>query len=93
MRFFLLKEVAEAGAPAPLDPRLHVVPVPAETIAALRYSGVATKATRDRNAAIMLGVLAKSPWNPTGQVFQFNYDPPFIIPFLRRNEVAVTVTR
>jgi hypothetical protein len=26
-------------------------------------------------------------------VFRLNYDPPFTPPFLRRNEVAVPVTR
>jgi hypothetical protein len=93
MRFFLPEAVAKAGPPAPLDPRLHVVHVPAETIAAVRYSGVATQATRDHYAAVLLGVLTKSPWKPAGEIFQLNYDPPFTIPFLRRNEIAVTVTR
>lgn len=93
MRFFLPQAVAAAGAPAPLDPRLHLVEVPAATIAALRYSGVATQTSRDHEAALLLGVLAKSAWKPQGEVFQFNYDPPFTIPFLRRNEVAVAVDR
>ena len=93
MRFFLPQDVAEAGAPAPQDPRLHLVQVPAETIAALRYSGAANPAARDHYAARLLGVLATTPWQPEGQVFQFNYDPPFTIPFLRRNEVAFVVTR
>ena len=44
MRFFLPHAVTQAGAPAPLDPRLHLVQIPATTIAALRYSGVATQA-------------------------------------------------
>ena len=93
MRFFLPRSVAEAGAPAPTDPRLHLVEVPASTIAALRYSGVATAATNDHYAAQLLGVLAKSRWQPEATVFQLNYDPPFAIPFLRRNEVAVEVSR
>jgi hypothetical protein len=91
MRFFLPKSVSEAGAPAPLDPHLHLVQVPASTIAALRYSGIATQQTRDHYAAILMGVLAKSRWKPQGGIFQLNYDPPFAIPFLRRNEVAVDV--
>ena len=91
MRFFLPQTVARAGAPQPLDPRLHLVQVPETTIAALRYSGVATQATRDHNAAILTGVLAKSVWKPSGPVFQFSYDPPFTVPMLRRNEVAVEV--
>ena len=93
MRFFLPQSVAKDGAPAPLDPRLHLVQVPATTIAALRYSGIATEAARDQHAAVLLGVLAKSSWQPKGEVFQLNYDPPFAIPFLRRNEVAVGVAR
>jgi hypothetical protein len=92
MRFFLPHSVAAAGAPAPIDPRLHLVDVPATTVAALRYSGIDTENARAAKRADLLAVLASSPWKPTGEVFQMNYDPPFTIPFLRRNEVAVDVT-
>jgi hypothetical protein len=93
MRFFLPAEVASAGPPAPTDPRLHLVNVATTTVAALRYSGVATQAARDHQAATLLGVLARSRWQAAGGVFQLNYDPPFTIPFVRRNEVAVPVER
>lgn len=93
MRFFLPHAVAEAGAPAPLDPRLHLVQVPATTIAALRYSGTTTQATSDQKATQLRGILAQSSWKPQGEIYQLNYDPPFTIPFLRRNEVAVAVTK
>lgn len=93
MRFFLPVMVARQGAPEPTDPRLHLIEVPAATIAAIRFSGVATKDARDHQAAVLYGVLAKSEWRPEGAIFQFNYDPPFTIRFLRRNEVAVAVTR
>ena len=89
MRFFLPRAVARAGAPAPLNSRLRLVHVPEMTIAALRYSGVATQTAYDHKGAVLLGVLAKSDWKPDGDVFRFDYDPPFTIPFLRRNEVAV----
>jgi hypothetical protein len=91
MRFFLPRAVAKAGAPAPLDSRLRLVQVPEMTVAVIRYSGVATQATRDHQAALLLGVLARSEWKADGDIFQFNYDPPFAIPFLRRNETAVPV--
>ena len=93
MRFFLPHSVAEAGAPKPLDPRLHLVQVPATTIAALRYAGIPTQAARDEKSALLKSMLAKSAWKPQGEMFQLSYDPPFTIPFLRRNEVAVAVTR
>ena len=93
MRFFLPNSVAKAGAPAPTDPRLHLVDVPAETVAVLRYSGVDNAGARAEKKAELLAVLAKSPWKPVGEVFTLNYDPPFTIPFLRRNEAAVDVTK
>ncbi|OYV33875.1 MAG: hypothetical protein B7Z80_22810 [Rhodospirillales bacterium 20-64-7] len=91
MRFFLPATVAQSGPPAPLDPRLHLVAVPAETIAAIRYSGVPSREAQHRQADTLLTVLAGSAWRPEGSVFQLSYDPPFTIPFLRRNEMAVRV--
>ncbi len=93
MRFFLPAEVARAGAPAPLDPQLHLVEVPASTVAARRYSGIADQAARDRNTAILMSVLAHTDWKPDGSAFQLSYDPPFAIPFLHRNEIAIGITR
>jgi hypothetical protein len=93
MRFFLPRRVVEAGAPAPIDPRLHLVQAPPATIAALRYSGLPTQTARVRETAALRAELAKSGWTPSGDVFQLDYDPPFTIPFLRRTEVAVAVTR
>lgn len=93
MRFFLPKAVADAGAPAPLDARLRLVRTPEATIAARRYSGVADAAARDHNAAILMGALARSQWKPAGEIALLSYDPPFAIPFLRRNEATVPVLR
>jgi hypothetical protein len=93
MRFFLPQSVAAAGAPAPTDSRLHLVDVPPETVAVLRYSGIDNAGARAEKRAELLAVLAKSPWKPVGEVFTLNYDPPFTIPFLRRNEAAVDVTK
>jgi SOUL heme-binding protein len=76
MRFFLPQSVASAGAPAPADPRLHLVQVQSTTIAAERFSGVATPAARDHHAAILLGVPAKSSWKARGEVFQLSYGRP-----------------
>lgn len=93
MRFFLPQDVVAAGAPAPSDPRLHLVRVPETVVAALRYSGVDGDRVHDLKAAELLAVLATSGWRAEGGVFRMNYDPPFAIPFLRRNEAAVVVTR
>lgn len=91
MRFFLPADVAVKGAPEPTDPRLHLVRIPETVIAALRYSGVDTERAHDEKAAELLALLKASPWRAEGEVFRLNYDPPFTVPFLRRNEAAVEV--
>jgi len=91
MRFFLPRASNVDSAPVPLDPRLRLVQMTDTTLAVVRYSGSPTKAARDHHAATLLSLLAKSDWQPAGDVFQLTYDPPFTIPFLRRNEVAVAI--
>ncbi len=93
MRFFLPRDVALKGAPLPTDPRLHLVDVPQTTLAVLRYSGVDSGAIHQQKAAELLSLLKPTDWKPQGDVFRLNYDPPFTLPPLRRNEAAVAVTR
>jgi len=93
MRFYLPQDVAARGAPAPTDPRVHIVDVPQSTLAVLRYSGVASTESHNRYAQQLLDLLKSTDWTPHGAVFRLNYDPPFTIPLFRRNEAAVAVTR
>jgi hypothetical protein len=93
MRFFLPRSVVAAGAPAPLDQRLRLVEVPPETLAVLRYSGTDRPEKRAANTAALRAVLGTSAWRAEGDPIAFNYDPPFAIPFFRRNEVALAVVR
>ncbi|MGU3546023.1 SOUL family heme-binding protein, partial [Methylobacterium sp. A52T] len=88
MRFFLPRAVAAAGAPAPTEPGVRLVEVPAERIAALRFSGRLTPEARAAQAGILAAVLAAAGRAPAGAPFVMGYDPPFAIPFLRRNEGA-----
>jgi hypothetical protein len=41
-----------------------------------------------RNTAALNAALDSSPWKPAGPVQAWFYDPPWTVPFLRRNEVA-----
>jgi hypothetical protein len=93
MRFYLPGDVTAKGAPRPDDPHLHLVQVPESTVAALRYSGVDSANARAEHAAALLATLKGTAWRPEGPVFSLNYDPPFTIPMLRRNEAAVEVSR
>lgn len=91
MRFFLPKAVTAENAPVPNDPRVRIVTVPAQTVAALTFSGLGSRAALDARRSELLSALAGSGWRLDGEPETLFYDPPFTIPFLRRNEVTVRV--
>lgn len=92
MRFFLPRDVAAAGAPEPTEARVRLVTMPAERIAALRFHGRITPEARAEQERILTEVLRVAGRATAAPPFFMGYDPPFAIPFLRRNEVAVRMT-
>ena len=91
MRFFLPSKITRDNAPVPNDRRVKIVEVPEETIAALTFSGRGTAGSLADKKRELVGALATSPWHAAEKPYTLFYDPPFTIPFLRRNEVAVRV--
>jgi hypothetical protein len=81
--------VASAGAPSPTDPLVHLVTAPAVTWGVIRFSGVATSGSRAKETALLRAGLAQAGKRAEGSPIYLSYDPPFAIPFLRRNEVAL----
>lgn len=91
MRFFLPVKYTLDTAPKPVDPRVRLVTVSEQTIAALRFSG-STSGIVERKAELM-GKLENAAWRPDGEPHALFYDAPFTISSLRRNEAAVAVVR
>jgi hypothetical protein len=93
IRFFMPAGMTMATAPRPRDPMVHLVEVPAVTMAVLRFSGSPGAHAVATHSERLLATLAHSPWKPEGRVVAWFYDPPWTLPWLRRNEVAVPVER
>ena len=77
--------------PKPKDDRVRLVEVPGETVAVLRYNGsygpeaVAVRTTQ------LLETLHRHDIEVVGEPLSWFYDPPWTVPFRRRNEVVVGV--
>ena len=91
MRFFMPAEYTIETLPMPGDDRVRIVTVPAQTLAVLRFSGVASDAEVAARKAELLTGLHESGWRPVGEPGLFGYDPPGTPPAERRNEVFVEV--
>lgn len=91
IRFFMPAEHTVESLPTPNDERVHLVTVPEETVAVLRFSGVATPEAVTARTAELLAALRGAGVQPTGDPVTWFYDPPWTVPFRRRNEIAVAV--
>ena len=93
IRFFMPARFTMETLPVPNDPRVALVTVPEETLAVLRFAGVPRPAAVAERGEALAAALEGSAWAPAGPVQGWFYDPPWTVPALRRNEVAVPVAR
>jgi hypothetical protein len=91
IRFFMPKGSTLEKLPEPNNPEVHLVTVPPETVAVLRFTGSYSPDTVAERQRALLKALADSAWAPQGEPVVWFYDPPWTLPFLRRNEAAVSV--
>lgn len=91
MRFFMPAEYKIATLPIPKDSRVKLVTVPKAHFAALKFSGSTSENALATQSEKLLGVIKTTRWKPAGPVHAYFYNPPWTIPFLRRNEVVVEV--
>ncbi len=93
MRFFLPSDFTWETAPQPTDTRVELIEVPEQLLAVVRFSGARDENAVNSKKTELLQALGATQWKPMSEPTSFFYDPPWTLPFLRRNEVAVTVIK
>ena len=78
--------------PQPTDPRVRIRQVPAEVRAVLRYSGRWTDGLFASKRQELIRLLAEQGVEVDGVPQTALYDPPYKLPFMRRNEIQVRVS-
>jgi hypothetical protein len=91
MAFFMPGSYELKDLPAPNDPSVVLRPVPARTVAVLRFSGRATDANVSRHRQALAARLEAEGIRWRGEWLLNQYNPPWTLPFLRRNEIWVEV--
>jgi effector-binding domain-containing protein len=88
VRFFMPRSWTIDTLPRPDDPRIRVVTLPPSRVAVIRFSGLATERTLRSKTDELSTFIAKHQLHSTGEPAYAFYDPPWVLPFLRRNEIA-----
>ena len=91
MAFTLPGEYSFEELPQPDDPRVSLEEVPARTMAVIRVSGWASGAVVTRKTDELLASLRERTIEVIGTPSLNQYNPPWTLPFLRRNEIMVEV--
>lgn len=95
MAFYLPAEYDYDSAPRPTDDSVRLVELPGRTLAVLGFSWWATDDRVARKTDELRAALADATdeYDVVGEPFLLRYEGPWVPPFLRTNEVAVTVRR
>jgi hypothetical protein len=91
IRFFMPSKWSMELLPRPDDDAVELVEVPAETYAVLRFTGDRSARAVAEKTDALLTALRGGDYRPGGDPVAWFYDPPWTLPPLRRNEVAVPV--
>lgn len=91
--FALPREFDQANVPQPTNPDVFIRTEPGQLMAVLQYSGRWTDENVNSHKAELIEKLSAAGLTIESEVITAFYNAPFSLPFMRRNEVMVAVTR
>lgn len=77
--------------PTPKDPQVTLRQVPAQMMAAVRYSGFWSEDAYTRNERDLNAWIKQNAYRIVGEPVWARYNPPFMPWFLRRNEILIPI--
>ncbi len=87
IHFVMPSQYTLATLPKPLNPQVQLREIPAKTFAALTYSGFSTESSAQEKTDELRNWLKTQNIEPIGKPQLARYNPPWTLPFLRRNEI------
>lgn len=91
VRFIMPKGWTMDTLPQPTDERVKLVALPQNRFAVIRFSGSASAATLEAKAAELRQHVTARGLTTQGEPLYAFYNPPWTLPFFKRNEVMLEV--
>jgi hypothetical protein len=91
VRFTMPHTYSLATLPVPNDPRIRLSQTAPTRFAVLRFSGLVPPSAVERETTQLLRLMKSHHLTPAGPFSLAQYDPPWTLWFLRRNEVMAPV--
>ena len=87
VQFTMPKEFTKQTLPVPNDARIEILEIPSRKVAVYKYSGGWSETRYQDKLALFRTALEKSSVAVAGEPMLARYNSPFMIWFLRRNEI------
>jgi effector-binding domain-containing protein len=91
VRFVMPAEYSMATLPKPNNPRVQLKTVPSKKYAVIEFSGFARQDNLDKNSLDLTAFLTEKKIKALSERTYAFYNPPWTMPFLRRNEVMIEI--
>ena len=91
MAFVLPSDYSVATAPVPVDPTVSIKEIPGKKVTVIRYSGSLSEQNIEEKSEELKSWLSQQGYQAISPSHFAAYDPPWTLPFLRRNEVHIDI--
>ena len=89
--FVMPSEYTMASLPKPINPQIKIREVPAEKRAVITFSGCYNEEKVQEKTQALLDWIKTKNLKPIGEPQFARYNPPWTLPFMRRNEILIQV--
>uniref|UniRef100_UPI00403665E0 SOUL family heme-binding protein n=1 Tax=Psychrobacter sp. AOP22-C1-C5 TaxID=3457716 RepID=UPI00403665E0 len=89
VQFTMPSQYTMATLPKPNNPNIMIKEIPVQTYGVIKFSGLAGNQKVAKKTEELQSWMQKQKLPPTGEPELARYNPPWTLPFLRRNEVII----
>ena len=91
IQFVMPKQYTLETLPKPNNPLVKLIPIGAQKLAVIRFTGfVSDEKVQEKTAELMAWIQSKNAL-PLGNSRLARYNPPWSIPWMRRNEILIPI--
>ena len=91
VRFIMPPASTPAMLPVPNDNRIRLLEIPAYRVAVIQFAGFNTDSNLNEHQKILMDWLARNNITSIGSPTYAFYNPPWTLPFFKRNEIMVKI--
>lgn len=93
VQFTMPSKYSAASLPQPTNPAVQIREVPAKRYAVISFSGFTDAAKMQQKTAELLNWMKTKELHPIARPQLARYDPPWTLPFFRRNEILIEIAQ